>query len=278
MDQFVSQARLNRDDLERAFEVISTHRRWKDWESTDDMLRDALLSLRNPSLAQVVDAVFRECGNPDGKPRWGDKTPKYIDEVPRLHEMIPDAKFIHIVRDGRDVCTSLRRLTWHGESIYSIAEYWRDVVHAGRAAERLLGPDQYLQIAYEDLVLNPEDVLRRVCSFLGEEFEPAMLDFHEHADRNVAQFEKEEGIHTKTRRPPQSSDVYRWKTEMSLVHVAMFEAFAGEAMDLAGQQRRFTGPSLVFPLMYRSLVALVRVTRPVRQRLGIEFPRLRKQM
>ena len=105
MDSLGSRARLDRSDLERAFEIISTHRRWKDWESSDERLREVLLSLEGPTLAQVVDEVFRACGNPEGKPRWGDKTPKYIDEVQRLHVLWPRAKFIHVM-DETFACPS----------------------------------------------------------------------------------------------------------------------------------------------------------------------------
>lgn len=278
MDNLPLKARLSPGDLEQAFTIISTHKRWRDWESSDHKLREVIFSLGDPTLAELVDEVFRQCGNTSGKPRWGDKTPKYIDEVTRLHELFPGARFIHIVRDGRDVCNSLRRFRWQGESVYSIAEYWRDVIHAGKAAGRLLGPELYLEIFYEELVLNPEKVLRTVCSFLREDYEASMLDFHEHADENVAEFEKKKGIHAKTSRAPKASDTHRWKTEMKPAHVAMFEAFAGSAMDLVGQQRKFRGPALVFPLMYRWLVALIKFTRPARQRLGIQFPTLRRKM
>ena len=278
MDNLPLQGELSDGDVKRAFSLISTHRRWKDWPASDEDLQRALDSLRRPTLAELVDSVFRGCGNLQGKPRWGDKTPKYIDEVRRLSVLFPGAKFVHVIRDGRDVCMSLRGFRWQGESIYSIGEYWRDVINAGKRAERLLGPEAYLEIDYEDIVLDPESSLRRVCEFLGEKYEARMLEFHKHAGENIADFEKEKGIHTKTSRAPKAEDTYRWKREMSAVHVAMFEAVAGPAMKLAGQERKFKGVALVVPLACRVFIALIKSTRPLRQRLGIQFPSLRKKM
>ena len=278
MDDLPLQGPLSEADLKRAFVTVSTHRRWKDWPATDEDLTQAFESLSGVTLAELIDKIFRSCGNLEGKPRWGDKTPKYIDEVRRLSVVFPDTKFVHVIRDGRDVCMSLRGFRWQGESIYSIAEYWRDVIEAGKAAGELLGPDSYMEINYEDIVLNPEASLRRVCKFLGETFEPGMLEFHKSAEENIADFEKQKGIHTKTMRPPKATDTYRWKREMSLLHVAMFESVAGGAMALAGQRRKFRGPALLLPLLCRSFVGLIKASRPLRQRLGIQFPGLRRRM
>jgi len=278
MDNLPLQGKLSETDLERAFTLISTHRRWKDWPSSDEDLVRVFKSLKAVTLAELVDSVFRGCGNLQGKPRWGDKTPKYIDEVRRLSVLFPGAKFIHVIRDGRDVCMSLRGFRWQGESIYSIAEYWRDVIYAGRRAEQLLGSEAYLEIDYEDIVVDPEASLRRVCQFLGEEYESAMLEFHKNAAENIADFEKEKGIHTKTMRAPRAEDIYRWKSEMSLIHVAMFEAVAGPAMEIAGQKRKFRGPGLVLPLLCRAFIELIKSTRPMRQRFGLQFPALRRKM
>lgn len=278
MDDLPLQGELSDSGLRRAFTIISTHRRWKDWPSSDEELGRLFESLGGATLAQLVDGVFRGCGNLQGKPRWGDKTPRYIDEVRRLRVLFPGAKFIHVIRDGRDVCMSLRGFRWQGESIYSIAEYWRDVIYSGKEVEQLLGPEGYLEINYEEIVVEPEASLQRVCRFLGEEYEDGMLEFHRNAAENIADFEKEKGIHTKTMRAPQAADTDRWKKEMSAVHVAMFEAVAGGALEIAGRKRKFRGLGLVYPLACRAFITLIKATRPMRQRMGIQFPALRRKM
>lgn len=278
MDNLPLQGELSGADRDRAFTLISTHGRWKDWPSSDEDLARVFRSLEGATLAELIDSVFRGCGNLEGKPRWGDKTPKYIDEVRRLCVVFPGAKFVHVIRDGRDVCMSLRGFRWQGESIYSIAEYWRDVIFAGKQAEQLLGPEAYLEINYEDIVLEPEASLRLVCRFLGEEYEDRMLDFYENAAENIADFEKDKGIHTKTMRAPRAEDTCRWKTEMRPIHVAMFESVAGGAMKIAGQERRFRGLGRVLPLLCATFIGMIKATRPLRQRLGIQFPGLRRKM
>ena len=157
------------------------------------------MSLPEPSLGELIGRVFQISCRRARKSRWGDKTPRYVTDISRLHRVFPGAKFVHIIRDARDVCLSLRqawRHTWH----YS-AEYWSQTVRAGVAQGQSIGMDFYLEVAYEDLVRQPEPMLRRICAFLGEDFEPKMLEFHRQAAVNIAPWEKD--LHAKTVRPPQ---------------------------------------------------------------------------
>lgn len=128
--------------------------------NASDGLRDIIASLENPLLCDLVDRIFERLANLNHKPRWGDKTPHHVRELVRLGKAFPKAKFIHIMRDGRDVSSSLRKKRWYGPTIHA-AWIWAESVRAGRLAGQALGSDRYIEIRYEDLIVNTEATLWR---------------------------------------------------------------------------------------------------------------------
>jgi hypothetical protein len=235
MNSLPMSGKLGDEQVQEACEFVTGHPRWKDWEIEDEQLGNALRSLKSPTIADLTDAIFRL---PAGtKPRWGDKTPGYVQEIARLHQLFPNAKFIHMIRDGRDVCVSLKRIGWHGRVTMQLARYWRGEVEAGRRLGQKLPAGLYMELSYEDLVRNPEHVLRRVCSFLGEDFEEGMLRFYESADEQIPSRLLEN--HAKTRRPPSPSDLERWRRELKPAQVLMFETIAGRTMERVGHVVHF---------------------------------------
>lgn len=267
MDQVPIMGPLSPEQVLLAREIIRVHPRWCEWELDDERLIQGLAKLDSPDLARVVEVVYRISSDSVAKPRWGDKTPRYIHDLPRLHRLFPSARFLHIIRDGRDVCLSLRHVGWHGRTTYEIAEYWSRAIRAGADFGRRVGPSVYREVAYEDLVLNTESALRGVCEFLNESYHPAMLAYHTRAKELIAPSEKE--FHTKLSRLPEEADAFRWRREMSPLQIALFEAYAGPAMDLMGQPRRFAGPMRAIPFLARPLMEALRLTRPVRHCLGL---------
>lgn len=276
MDQLPTDERLTPEQLDTALALITAHWRWREWGVPDQALRDAVVALERPTLAGVVDAMFRLPGG--GKVRWGDKTPGYLVEIARLHRLFPRAQFVHVVRDGRDVCVSLRKAGWHGDVSWSIARYWNAHLLAGRQQGRALGDELYLEVAYRDLVLETEGTLRRVCAFLGEGFEPAMLAFYESADAHLPEAARIKEFHGKTHRPPRASDLDRWRSELHPLHVLIFEAGAGEAMHAFGQSLRYPLAAALARPVFAVLGWAATASLPVRRRLGLHLPRLRRRL
>ncbi len=146
--------------------------RWiRDWKCPID--RDRLAECR--SFAALVATLFESHARREGKPRWGDKTPQYVTCIPLLAGLFPDARFIHIHRDPRDVVPSWIAAPFGPTNHFVAAAAWDRLVTTGRAAGRLVPPGAYLEIGYEMLVRDVEGTMRAVCGFLGEEFHPAVL-------------------------------------------------------------------------------------------------------
>lgn len=227
---------LDSRQRERAFEIIRTHSRWKDWECEDEVLREAIEESAPADLRGLVDAVFRRCAGLGTARRWGDKTPKYSFYATRIAELFPDAVFIHMVRDARDVYLSMRLARWFGGSARRIGGYW--VGTTGSAMKlRNLGTKRYYELHYEKLVRDPRGELEKVCEFLSEDFEPRMLEFYQNAGTETAPWEKD--LHIKTRRPSSPDDLDRWKRELPWWRVMLFEAVARDTMSQIGQPSRF---------------------------------------
>ncbi len=110
----------------------------------------------------VLQSILRFYGDADNDPLtiWGDKTPSYLRQIGLLKEICPTARFLHIIRDPRDHCLSMRR-TW-GKSILRAAHRWREDVAAARRAGATLAGD-YAEVRYEDLVTEPRRTLAAAC-------------------------------------------------------------------------------------------------------------------
>jgi hypothetical protein len=118
-----------------------------------------------------------------GKGRWGNKTPKALLHVAEMAIVYPDAQFIHVIRDGRNSASSQARLSHR--SLIQGALLWRTGMRTGRRAGSRLGPDRYLEVRLEELLSSPEEQIRRMCVFLGEDFDQSLLHFHTTARERI---------------------------------------------------------------------------------------------
>lgn len=115
---------------------------------------------------------------------WGGKSPSYFTKLQLLKSVFPSAKFLHIIRDPRDVCLSMKK-TW-GKSLYRTAEIWREEVAACRLTGARLGED-YQEVMFESLLEDPGTTLWAVCNYLKVDFRPTMTNLSvSHEDRGDA--------------------------------------------------------------------------------------------
>lgn len=129
------------------------------------------------SLEKLANSLCSEIAESKHKEMFIEQTPWYGQRIDILNELFPDAKYIHMVRDGRDVAISFARTPWWHNDIGENLERWHaEVTQIIDSSNRILYPNQMLQVRYEDFVEQPENGLRRMCDFLGIDFENAMLD------------------------------------------------------------------------------------------------------
>jgi len=181
----------------------------------------------------ALEAPFLAYAALHGKPRWADKTPYYVGELDLVKSVFPEARIVNLVRDGRDVALSLLRVPFGPSNVWAAARQWRAAVDAGDAAEARYG-DDVLTIRYEDLVADPEPVVRRACAFCEIAYRPVMLAIEESAAGKLAAGQEAwfgelfAGIGTRS--------VGKWRTGMTRAQQAVFAAEAGEALRRHGYE------------------------------------------
>ena len=240
IEQFSLDQPLDAPAVERVVGIMTGHYRWQDMALEASALRRQAAELDAPTLKEIVEIVYAKYMMMEGKPRWGDKTPGYVKIVPQLAELFPDAKFIHLLRDGRDVAKSFQSVGWYGPLLYKNTREWSEALdHHARLRDSPL-TERLLTVRYEDLVSATEATVREICEFLGEQFEPRMLAWEGHVTRLVPS--REMLIHGKLGRRPGLADVERWRREMTTGEVFVAEAFMGRHLARAGYTLRYKGP------------------------------------
>jgi hypothetical protein len=225
-------------------------RGWDDFGVRAERLRERIAALEAPGAAAVLRAFYGLCAEREGKPRWGDKTPIYVRNMRMIAGELPEARFVHLIRDGRDVALSRRaRGMGAGKPIADTADRWRRRIEEARAqARRLRG--RYLELRYEDLVTAPEPQLRRVCELIELDYDPAMLDYHERAGERLAelgdlraeggrrgrQSSERRASHALATGPPTGARTGVWREQMSAADRAEFEAVAGDLLAELGYE------------------------------------------
>jgi hypothetical protein len=247
-------------DATRLLAALAGHKRFEAWDLPIGAVREELGPAASVEYADMMRAAYRAYARVHGKRRWGDKTPRYVEHLPFLSKLFPDARFIHLVRDGRNVALSYADVPFGPKTVAKAARLWAERVASGVANGRDLGSDRYMEIRYEDMVQDAKGQAKELCDFLELPFDPGMLDYTERARDAI--------LPRATRYNPHVAEAPRahvrtWEKDMPESHIEIFEAVAGPVLDRLGYERRRPHPS-----------ASARV-RGVLGRLGVPLDRLR---
>ncbi len=167
------------------------------------------LSGKDRSLSRLIEEMnlfYAEKKFPNAT-RWGDKTPKNTFYLNWIRKLYPNAQFIHIIRDGRDVVKSYMNASFWKHGIKEAAIDWMEAVDSGIAL-RNLPNNRYFEIRYEDLVNNPEIEIPKICSFLNIQFDETMLTPYRVAD-TLGDSSKD--YHTNLAKPISNKSVGSWE-------------------------------------------------------------------
>jgi hypothetical protein len=119
------------------------------------------------SYVGVIYASLRLMADTLGKSRLGYKDPWQVTHLPLLADLFPNARFIHVIRDGRDTALSLKNQVWGPNNLYTAALYWRNTVRKAQQDGQVLS-DRYCEIRFEDLILNTENVAAKLVAFIND--------------------------------------------------------------------------------------------------------------
>jgi hypothetical protein len=207
--------------------------------------RFADLGLTTSAFGDLVDraegrtsniflGVMAQLLQQSGMERIGEKTPAHLKHIDRIAQLLPHARFIHVIRDPRDVALSMESLSWADGP----ARWLRYGRSWGRAMQRdarhheQLGPSRWMRLRMEDLVLAPAQELERTCAFLGEDYDPIMLQYHDRQDPGF--MEREAGWKALTQRPLDTSRIGRYRATLSHHQIRSIERHAQPWLERLG--------------------------------------------
>jgi hypothetical protein len=233
--------------------TITAVREWRDFGLDRRALAGAFARLPRLEAGPVLRAFYGLCAEQAGKPRAGEKTPAYGRSMLEISAALPEARFVHVIRDGRDVALSIRDRTPADRPkrpIGRIARRWkRRIEDAREQAERLEGA--YREVRYERLVGEPELALREICAFVELPWDAAMLDYTGRAasrlremdrdlpaggDRGTLSAERRMKTHARVLAAPDRSRIARWRRKMTAAQRREFESVAGELLAELGYE------------------------------------------
>jgi hypothetical protein len=226
-------------DVQRFMARLESHPRFSAWELPIDAVKRELHGHDRIPYATAIRATYNAYANHQDKSRWGDKTPRYILNIPELARLFPDSRFIHLIRDGRDVALSYADVPFGPKNVAKAAAIWATRVGAGIRDGRALEPGRYLEVMYTDLVEDNEAQIKDIAEFIGVDFDPAMLDPDATRSGALPRAEKYNPNVT----GPAIKRTRDWQTDMPDSQVEVFEAIAGEVLGELGFERRFPNPS-----------------------------------
>jgi len=186
---------------------------------------DATLQrLDQRSYAGIIDRIFSDFADHNGMQRWGDKTPEYVLHLPALYALFPDAQYIHIARDGRDVALSNSKVFFGAKNATVAALDWRQYACLVQSFAAELPPENFFECRYEDLMSDPVGVFESVARFLGVRDDDETL-FDTIRERLPGELK--------------ADNFNKWKTAMSAAERRRFEQIAGVQLAEYGYEREF---------------------------------------
>jgi len=224
-----------RQDVTKLMASIKSHYRFKIWNYSVPKYPNS-----HASFKQVFEWLVESYASSRSKlnpQAWIDHQPGHVKHIAKIHQLYPQLKVIHIIRDGRAVANSIVPLDWGPNSVNRAAYFYAQRIGYGLAVEHYLGPEQALQVKYENLVRDPSHCLKKICEFIGFDYCNEMLTG---SGLLVPEFTKSQ--HTLVGEPVCNSRIDGWKLEMSGRHQEIFELLTGDLLTYLGYTKRFESP------------------------------------
>jgi Sulfotransferase family len=188
-----------------------------DWLETNRVFRARDLAVdRSLSYPQLVDSFLRQQRDRQGKKLVGATVHRHFD---RLLAIWSDARFIHLVRDGRDVARSNIGMGWAG-NIWTGVERWLEAERLWERVKAKIGSERSIEIAYEDLIADPVATLTKICQLIGIPYDRAMLDYPQ----------------STTYQAPDANLVSQWRRKLSESEIRLVESRISDLLTARGYE------------------------------------------
>ncbi len=203
------------DQARLVIAAFESHRFFPLWQVNLGGVYQKILALpkNERSLARIIDEVYMTYAAQafPGAKMWGDQSPIHTFYLPYIKRIFPQARYIHMLRDGRDVTASL--VSRFGEDhLYESVLRWKTSLKRINQFRKQIQSRQYLEVRYEDLVREPEQVLQQVCQFIGIDYSTVMLDYWKLPSTIEHKYDS---YHKNLEKPVFDSSIGKWKEVLS---------------------------------------------------------------
>jgi hypothetical protein len=226
---------LTQQQVEKLLKIIFEKYRFVgEWQGPPPDTNAFYKGLGDKTSAGFLNALYGMYAQQNHAVRWGDKTPIYASYVRLIQTIFPNAQFVHMLRDPRDVAVSILEKYQDREfhvDIYFAARNWVRRIQKAKQDGHELFPDRYIEIFYEDLVTNPKVTIQTVCDFLGEPYDPAMLSQNTLA-REVIPIDSH--FFSNVRQPITTARIGRWKENLTDRDIRLVQHVCGTLMNELG--------------------------------------------
>jgi hypothetical protein len=184
---------------------------YQDWLKTHRIFQATGFEVSpNLTYGELVQSFLQQKQAQEQKPVVGATVHRHFD---RLLAIWPNARFIHIVRDPRDVARSCIGMGWAG-NVWTGSQRWLEAEQDWEALKQTLPVDNYVEISYENLIREPQTVLTQLANFLGVAYDPAMLQYNQ--DTTYDQ--------------PDSSFLNQWRRKLGDREIQLVESRVGDLL------------------------------------------------
>lgn len=226
----------NKEKLIRDILSLETLKSWGEVPKKEEVIN----RFRGDTFHSAFQATMEAWLSGTGKKRWGEKTPHNVFIWEDIVEGFPNSRFIHIVRDGRDVALSWKKVRFGPEHFYSISKLWKKYIEKIEELRSNIDEDRIHEVKYERIITKPEKEIDDMCSFLGEKFSPKMMSFYDNKKSYPTDKRNEKNLSS----PLLRNNMNKWKTQASPRNLRIFEAVAGEILERYGYESSQQEPSI----------------------------------
>ncbi|MDL1956536.1 MAG: sulfotransferase [Candidatus Desulfofervidus auxilii] len=209
------------ESLKRIYNYLRNSPHFHLWNYDYSDFLENLKQQKEITLKELIESLYLSYAKHEGKIIWGDKTPSLFRKIKLLYQLFPEAKFIHIVRDGRDVFDSWRKMDPTKNNVAVVALEWQYKNYKIEKFLKYVPNSNKMRIRYEDLLMEPQEVLKKICFFLNINYESEILNFYKKSKYYIGSHHSELIF-----KPISPQNIYKWKKTLNSYEIKAFTFLA----------------------------------------------------
>ena len=216
------------------------------WDKVKLNRKEIFKNCKERSLVAVYGAIMDEYATAHNATAWMCKSMQNIQWASEINQYFDAPKYIYLYRDPRDVALSFTKAVIGEKHPYFIAKQWNELQTLCIEQMDKYGTESIFPLSYENLLANPEKVVKELCTFLDIEFSPKMLDFH--TSKEAERSAKSSTLWENLSQPIKSNNSKKFLNELTTAEIQIIESVCGDVMDKLGYERTQIqkGKELVF--------------------------------